>query len=117
MIVTELEEQLVQVPQNGNAAGILKTAVISHIAQRSLLNRILLQLHPVVNVDAEITHENVEGDLRFRRDQNSVRIVVRMIEVEGISDAEIQTQSVELGDRPDHVESQIWRDDNIVLLV
>ena len=40
-----------------------------------------------------------------------------MIEVEGISDAEIQTQSVELGDRPDHVESQIWRDDKIILLV
>ena len=76
VIVTYLEEQLVQIPQDGNAAGVFKTAIVDHIAQRSLLNRVLLQLHPVVDVDAEITHENVEGDLRFRRDQNGVRIVL-----------------------------------------
>src|SRR5438105_15399818 len=107
MITTDLQEDLVQVPQNRDTAGVLKTAIISDIAQRSLLNRVLLQLHPVMKVDSEITDKNVEGDLRFRRDQNIVGIVLRMFEVEGISDSEIQSQSVKLGDRPDHVEGEV----------
>jgi hypothetical protein len=68
MIVTDSQEQLVQIPQHRNAGGIFKASKLCHVAQRSLLNRILLQLHPIVDVDAEIAYENIEGDLRFRRD-------------------------------------------------
>ena len=68
MIVTDSQEQLVQIPQNRNAGSIFKASILCHVAQRSFLNRILLQLHPIVDVDTEIAYKNIEGDLRFRRD-------------------------------------------------
>src|SRR5437588_9903673 len=117
MVVADLKEELVQVPQDGNAAGVFKTAIVYYVAQRSFLNRILLQLHPIVDVDAEISHENIEGDLRLWCDQDSVGIVLGMIEVEGISDAKVEAEGGELGYRQDHVEAQVWSDHRIILRV
>src|SRR5438132_13801429 len=113
MIVTDSQEQLVQIPQNRNAGSIFKASILCHVAQRSFLNRILLQLHPIVDVDAEIAYKNIEGDVRFRRDENGVRDVARMIKVKGGSDAKIKAEGVELGDCPDRVEAQARGNDKI----
>ena len=81
MIVADLEKELVQIPQHGKAGCVFKSRVIDHIAQRALLNGVLLQLELVVEINPEIAHENIESQLRFGRDQQVIGIVVRVIKV------------------------------------
>src|SRR5437763_4257071 len=106
VVVSDLEQKLVQVPQDRNAGGIFESAIVHDVAQRTFLDRILLQLHLVVKIDPEISDENIECDLRFRSDQKVIGIGTRVIEIERITDAQVETQGVELGDRPEHVEGQ-----------
>src|SRR6185503_17319103 len=58
MIVANGQNDSVQVPQHGNAAGILKPAVVNQITQNRFGNWILLQRGSVMQVDAEISYEN-----------------------------------------------------------
>ena len=68
-----------------------------------------------MNVDAEIADKNVERDLRLGSYQNVISIVTCMVEIKAIADAEIEPQGVQLCDRPNGIECQIRRDDNVVL--
>src|SRR5438270_2186573 len=96
---------------------MLKATVVYHVAQSTLLNRVLLYLEPIVEVDPEIADKNIERELRFRRDQDGVGIILRMIEIKRISDAQIEAQRVQLGDRPNRIERKIWSNNKVILLV
>jgi hypothetical protein len=58
--------RLVQVPENRNTDRVLETSVIDDVAELQLRGRILLQGKAIVEVDAEILDENVEGELGNR---------------------------------------------------
>src|SRR5579864_7536207 len=60
MVVADLEEDLVQVPQYRNARSIFKSAIANHIAQGAFLNRVLLQFEFIMEIDSEIADENIE---------------------------------------------------------
>ena len=68
-----------------------------------------------MEVDPEITDENIERDLRFRRDEQIVCVIIRVIEIKRVADAEIQSQRVELRHRPDHVERQVRCNNDVIL--
>src|SRR5438270_12888885 len=68
-----------------------------------------------MNVDAEVAHENVERDLRLRRDQYIIGVVLGMIEIKGVADTEIETQGVQVGYGADGVERQIRSNDDMLL--
>src|SRR5215471_4895486 len=70
-----------------------------------------------MDVDPEVADENIERDLRLGRDQQVIGVVFGVIEIKRIRDTEVQPQSVELGNRPDHVQSQAGRDDDVILCV
>src|SRR5438067_8563658 len=70
-----------------------------------------------MNVDPEVAHKNVERDLRLRRDQYIIGVVLGMIEIKGVADTEIETQGVQLGYGPDGVERQIRSNDDIILRI
>src|SRR3984893_10565014 len=94
MIVNERHYYLVQVPKHGHARCVLEPAIINHVAQRCFLYRILLQRHAVMEVDTKIANENIERDLRFRRDENAVGVGVRMIDIKSVAETDVEPQRV-----------------------
>ena len=70
-----------------------------------------------MEIDPEIAHEDVEGELRIGRKENGVGVVLRVIEVEGVADPEVEPEGVELGDRPEDVEIHLRTENEILLLV
>jgi len=70
-----------------------------------------------VKIDPEIAHENVERNLGARVHQHAVGIVVRVIHVEGVADAQVQLERVELRDGPKYVDVHLRTDNEITLLL
>src|SRR4029077_9191004 len=89
MIVADLKKELVEIPQYRKARCVLKPAIVRDVAERSLLNRVLRRLKPVMQIDAEIADENIKRKLRLRRHQDVIGIVIGVIEVKRIADTEV----------------------------
>src|SRR5689334_10413804 len=117
MIIAKGQDRLVQIPKDGDADGVFKPAIIHHVAQLDLVHWILGKRKPIVQVDPEIADENVERELRAGLDKDSVRVRLGMIDVKGITDAEVETQRIELGYRPNRVNVELGSDDDIRFLV
>ena len=116
VIVAQSHDGLVQVPEDGNARGVLETAVIGHVAQSDFGDRILFEGKTIVQVDPEIAHENVEGELGPGRDQHSGGVVIRVIQVNRVADAQVELQGVELSNGPESIEINLRAQDEIALL-
>src|SRR5205814_8746706 len=69
-----------------------------------------------VQVDPEIAHENVEGELRPGRDQHSGGVVIRVIQVNRVADAQVELQGVELSNGPESNEINLRAQDEIAML-
>ena len=115
MIVAHGHDSLVQIPKHRNTGGILETTVIRHVAQRDFRDRILFEGEPIVDINPEITHKNIERDLRPRVNEDAVGVVIRMVEVKGVADAKIEPESVKLGDRPEGIHIQLRTQDHVAL--
>ena len=70
-----------------------------------------------MKINAEVADENVEAEGGTRRDENTVCVVIRMIEVKRIAETEIEFQSVELRDWPDGVDVDLRSNDEIILRI
>src|SRR5947207_9293886 len=68
-----------------------------------------------MDVNPEITDEEIECDLRTRRNEKSIRVRLGVIEINRVTQANVQSQGVNLADRPDGVEGHLWMDDHILL--
>ena len=117
MVVAKSQHYRVQIPQHGNARGILEPTVIDHVAQRDLIDRILFEGKSIVEIDPKIAHINIESELRARRQQNRVSVGLRMVEIEGVTEAQIQPQSIQLRDWPERIEIEQRPDDDIALFI
>ena len=117
MIVTERDDRLVQVPEDGDTGGVLEAAVIGDVAQSDLRDWILFERKTIVEIDPEIAHENVERQLGSRGNKYAVGIVARVIHVEGVADAQVQLQGVELRDGPKDVDVHLRTYNEITLLL
>ena len=115
MIVTERKQNLIQVPQYGQSGVVFKPAIIAGVAHRKLRDRVLLHGKPIMDVNPEITDEEIECDLRTRRNEKSIRVRLGVIEINRVTQANVQSQGVNLADRPDGVEGHLWMDDHILL--
>ena len=117
MIVAKCRYCLVQVPQDGNTGVIFETAIVNHIAKLQLADWILLQREAIVKVDPEIPDENVQGKLRARGQENAVGVLAGVIKIEGITEADIQSQGIELGDWPEGIDCYLRVNDEISLRI
>jgi hypothetical protein len=115
VIVPKSDDRLVQIPENGNSRQILEPPVVDHVAQLRFGNRVLLDGKPVMDVDPEISDENVKRELRPRRKKNSGRVIVRVIQVERVPDADIEPERVKLSDRPECVEIDLRAQNDVAL--
>ena len=70
-----------------------------------------------MDIDPEISHENVERELRPGRKKNAVGVVVRVIHVERVAEADIEPEGIELGDRPERVEVHLRAENDVTLLI
>src|SRR4051812_29327403 len=104
MIVADGQDRLVKVPQNRDASIILEATVVGGVADLPFVNRILLERKAVVEVDPEVAYENIERQLRTRREEQTVGVVLRMLRVKRVAEADVEAQRVQLRDRPEHVQ-------------
>src|SRR5205807_5322052 len=115
VIVTEGDDRLVQVPENGNAGSILETTVIRHVAERDFRDGILFERESIVKITPEIADEDVEGKLRSGRDENGVGVVIGMVEIKRVADANIEPKRVQLRDRPEGIQVDLRAKNEILL--
>ena len=70
-----------------------------------------------MKVDPEIPDENVQGKLRARGQENAVGVLAGVIKIEGITEADIQSQGIELGDWPEGIDCYLRVNDEISLRI
>src|SRR5207248_1252235 len=115
VIVAENRQCLGPGPQERNPGGNFETDIVNHVTELELADRILLQGKAVVKVDPEIADENVEGELRARGEENAVCVLAGVIKIEGIAEADIQSQGIELGNWPESIDRYLWVNDEVAL--
>jgi hypothetical protein len=67
----------------------------------------LLHGKAVVKVNPEIADKNVESELRPRAEEQTLGIVARVVQVEGIAKADVQSQGIQLRHRPEGIDHHL----------
>ena len=104
--------------EGGHARGILEPRETLHVAQRRLVNRVLRDRDPVVDVQPQmLAHENVEAQMRAGIEQQRLRVEAGIVEIFRVAQAEAEADRVQPGHLPFAVQVHARAENQVALPV